>query len=144
MTAATKLDSSTRLQDQSAHTAGRRSAALANALVLQLAKQIVGSRLVLMLALLVLRPLMKSLTKPPSRLSRSDAGDLAGDKVSLSGRADNAIKLSPSFEQQIAAAEHGRAGSEACRASGEGLVAAMLNEELDGTSTGRHIAHEPG
>jgi len=48
--------------------------------------------------------LMKSLTKAPARLSRSDAGDLAGDKVSLSGRADNAIKLSPSFEQQIAAA----------------------------------------
>src|SRR5882757_3540149 len=72
--------------------------------VTQLAKQIVGAALVLLLALLVLRPLMKSLTKAPSRLSRSDAGDLAGDKVSLSGRADNAIKLSPSFEQQIAAA----------------------------------------
>jgi flagellar M-ring protein FliF len=72
--------------------------------VTQLAKQIVGAVLVLLLALLVLRPLMKSLTRAPSRLSRSDAGDLAGDKVSLSGRADNAIKLSPSFEQQIAAA----------------------------------------
>ncbi|MEA3106605.1 MAG: flagellar M-ring protein FliF [Gammaproteobacteria bacterium] len=72
--------------------------------VTQLAKQIVGAVLVLLLALLVLRPLMKSLTRAPSRLSRSDAGDLAGDKVSLSGRAENAIKLSPSFEQQIAAA----------------------------------------
>jgi flagellar M-ring protein FliF len=73
--------------------------------VTQLAKQIVGAALVLLVALLVLRPLMKSLTKAPARLgSRSDAGDLAGDRVSLSGKADNAIKLSPSFEQQIAAA----------------------------------------
>jgi flagellar M-ring protein FliF len=73
--------------------------------VTQLAKQIVGAALVLLVALLVLRPLMKSLTKVPARLgSRSDAGDLAGDRVSLSGNADTAIKLSPSFEQQIAAA----------------------------------------
>jgi flagellar M-ring protein FliF len=73
--------------------------------VTQLAKQIVGAALVLLVALLVLRPLMKSLTKPQARLgSRSDAGDLAGDKLSLSGKTDNAIKLSPSFEQQIAAA----------------------------------------
>jgi flagellar M-ring protein FliF len=73
--------------------------------VTQLAKQIVGAALVLLVALLVLRPLMKSLTKSPARLgSRSDAGDLAGDKLSLSGKGDNAIKLSPSFEQQIAAA----------------------------------------
>jgi flagellar M-ring protein FliF len=73
--------------------------------VTQLAKQIVGAALVLLLALLVLRPLMKSLTKAPARPgSRSDGGDLAGDKVSLSGKAENAIKLSPSFEQQIAAA----------------------------------------
>jgi flagellar M-ring protein FliF len=73
--------------------------------VTQLAKQIVGAALVLLVALLVLRPLMKSLTKPPAKAgSRSDAGDLAGDKLSLSGKADNAIKLSPSFEQQIAAA----------------------------------------
>ncbi len=73
--------------------------------VTQLAKQIVGAALVLLVALLVLRPLMKSLTKAPGRPgSRSDAGELAGDKVSLSGKAENAIKLSPSFEQQIAAA----------------------------------------
>src|SRR5258706_2263370 len=73
--------------------------------VTQLAKQIVGAALVLLLAFLVLRPLMKSLTKAPARLgSRSEAGDLAGDKVSLSGKAEHAIKLNPSFEQQIAAA----------------------------------------
>jgi flagellar M-ring protein FliF len=73
--------------------------------VTQLAKQIVGAALVLLVALLVLRPLMRSLTKAPARLgSRSGAGELAGDKVSLSGKAENAIKLSPSFEQQIAAA----------------------------------------
>ena len=73
--------------------------------VMQLAKQIVGAGLVLLVALLVLRPLMKSLTRPSSRSgSRSESAELAGDKVSLSGKADNAIKLSPSFEQQIAAA----------------------------------------
>lgn len=74
--------------------------------VTQLAKQIVGALLVLVVAFLVLRPLMKSLTKAPSRLisGSGDATDLAGDRVSLSGRSGPAIKLSPSFEQQIAAA----------------------------------------
>ena len=73
--------------------------------VTQLAKQIVGAGLVLLVALLVLRPLMKSLTRSPMRtLSASEAAELEGDKVSLSGKAENAIKLSPSFEQQIAAA----------------------------------------
>jgi flagellar M-ring protein FliF len=75
--------------------------------VLQLAKQIVGAGLVLVVAFLVLRPLMKSLTKAPARLasSPSDFTDLAGDRVSLSGKgAPGAIKLAPSFEQQIAAA----------------------------------------
>jgi flagellar M-ring protein FliF len=74
--------------------------------VTQLAKQIVGALLVLVVAFLVLRPLMKSLTKAPSRLisGSGDATDLAGDRVSLSGRNGPAIKLSPSFEQQIAAA----------------------------------------
>jgi flagellar M-ring protein FliF len=72
--------------------------------VTQLAKQIVGALLVLVVAFLVLRPLMKSLTKAPSRLT-SDTNDLlAGDRVSLSGKNGPAIKLSPSFEQQIAAA----------------------------------------
>src|SRR5580692_2406569 len=42
--------------------------------VTQLAKQIVGAALVLLVALLVLRPLMKSLTKAPARPGRSDAG----------------------------------------------------------------------
>jgi flagellar M-ring protein FliF len=65
--------------------------------VTQLAKQIVGAGLVLLVAFLVLRPLMKSLTKPVSRLTAGSAesGDAAGGK---------AIKLAPSFEQQIAAA----------------------------------------
>jgi flagellar M-ring protein FliF len=64
----------------------------------------VGAALVLTVAFLILRPLMKSLTKSGSRLKAADgeAGDLAGDRVSLSG--GNPIKLSPSFEQQIAAA----------------------------------------
>lgn len=70
--------------------------------LLQLAKQIVGAALVLIVAFLVLRPLMKSLTKPSKR-SSSAGEDLDGDTLSLSGQG-KAIKLSPSFEQQIAAA----------------------------------------
>jgi flagellar M-ring protein FliF len=69
----------------------------------QLAKQIVGAALVLVVAFLVLRPLMKSLTKPVGRLSAGAAEDVEGDRLSLSGQG-KAIKLSPSFEQQIAAA----------------------------------------
>jgi flagellar M-ring protein FliF len=72
----------------------------------QLAKQIVGAALVLVVAFLVLRPLMKSLTKSaPRRAGGSgDAGDIEGDRVTLSGPGGKAIKLAPSFEQQIAAA----------------------------------------
>jgi flagellar biosynthesis/type III secretory pathway M-ring protein FliF/YscJ len=44
------------------------------------------------------------LTKPAGRAGSSNDGDYAGDRVSLSGQNANAIKLSPSFEQQIAAA----------------------------------------
>jgi flagellar M-ring protein FliF len=74
--------------------------------ITQLAKQIVGAALVLVVAFLVLRPLMKSLTKSVPRLTGggSDAGDIEGDRVSLSGQGGKAIKLAPSFEQQIAAA----------------------------------------
>ena len=73
--------------------------------ITQLAKQIVGAGLVLVVAFLVLRPLMKSLTKSPSTfVSGGEATDLAGDRVSLSGKGSGAIKLAPSFEQQIAAA----------------------------------------
>jgi flagellar M-ring protein FliF len=75
--------------------------------VLALAKQVVGAGLVLVVAFLVLRPLMKSLTKAPARItvSNPESTDLAGDRVSLSGKsAPGAIKLAPSFEQQIAAA----------------------------------------
>jgi flagellar M-ring protein FliF len=74
----------------------------------QLAKQIVGAGLVLVVAFLVLRPLMKSLTKSVPRLRAGaragEAGDLDGDRVSISGQGGKAIKLAPSFEQQIAAA----------------------------------------
>jgi flagellar M-ring protein FliF len=73
--------------------------------VTQLAKQIVGAALLLVVAFLVLRPLMKSLTKPGGRSGAGAEGDdLDGDKLSLSGQGGKAIKLSPSFEQQIAAA----------------------------------------
>ena len=73
--------------------------------ITQLAKQIVGAALVLVVAFLVLRPLMRSLTKSAPRITAgADAGDLDGDRVSLSGQGGKAIKLAPSFEQQIAAA----------------------------------------
>jgi flagellar M-ring protein FliF len=74
--------------------------------ITQLAKQIVGAALVLVVAFLVLRPLMKSLTKSAPRLTAAggDAGDLDGDRLSISGQGGKAIKLAPSFEQQIAAA----------------------------------------
>jgi flagellar M-ring protein FliF len=71
--------------------------------LIQLAKQIVGAALVLLVAFLVLRPLMKSLTKPAKRSSAASGDDIDGDRLSLSGQG-KAIKLSPSFEQQIAAA----------------------------------------
>ncbi len=70
----------------------------------QLAKQIVGAALVLVVAFLVLRPLMKSLTKPGRRSSAGAGDDIEGDRLSLSGQGGKPIKLSPSFEQQIAAA----------------------------------------
>jgi flagellar M-ring protein FliF len=69
----------------------------------QLAKQIIGAALVLVVAFLVLRPLMKSLTKPAGRPSASSGEEIEGDRVSLSGQG-KPIKLAPSFEQQIAAA----------------------------------------
>jgi flagellar M-ring protein FliF len=72
--------------------------------VIQMAKQIVGAALVLLVAFLVLRPLMKSLTKSAPRITDGDASDFAGDRVSISGQGGKAIKLAPSFEQQIAAA----------------------------------------
>ena len=74
--------------------------------ITQLAKQIVCAGLVLVVAFLVLRPLMKSLTKSAPRLRAGtvDTGTLDGDRVSISGQGGKAIKLAPSFEQQIAAA----------------------------------------
>jgi flagellar M-ring protein FliF len=75
--------------------------------ITQLAKQAVGAGLVLVVAFLVLRPLMKSLTRSAPRLAAAggEASDLDGDRVSLSGaKGTPAIKLAPSFEQQIAAA----------------------------------------
>ena len=71
--------------------------------LISLAKQIVGAALVLVVAFLVLRPLMKSLTKSPRRSSAAAGEDLDGDRLSLSGQG-KPIKLAPSFEQQIAAA----------------------------------------
>jgi flagellar M-ring protein FliF len=73
--------------------------------VTQLAKQIVGALLVLTVAFLVLRPLMKSLTKTTVTVEKiADSADPQGDRLSLSGKDANAIKLAPSFEQQVVAA----------------------------------------
>jgi flagellar M-ring protein FliF len=69
--------------------------------VSQVAKQIVGAGLVLLVAFLILRPLMKLLTKPPRSAGAEDA---SADRVSLSGDGGRPIRLQPSFEQQIAAA----------------------------------------
>jgi len=65
------------------------------------AKQAVGAGLVLLVAFLILRPLMKSLTKTPRGNPRIEEGE---DRVSLSGQGGKPIKLQASFEQQIAAA----------------------------------------
>src|ERR1700731_2365488 len=51
--------------------------------ITQLAKQIVGAALVLVVAFLVLRPLMKSLTKPAGRVSAS-VEEIGGDRLGLS------------------------------------------------------------
>jgi flagellar M-ring protein FliF len=74
--------------------------------VTQIGKQLLGAGLVLLVAFLILRPLMKSLTGPPLRASAAtpEPAELEGDRASLSGQAGKAIKLAPSFEQQIAAA----------------------------------------
>jgi len=64
------------------------------------AKQALGAGLVLLVAFLILRPLMKSLTKTP-KAARDAEGE---DRVSLSAQGGKPIKLQPSFEQQIAAA----------------------------------------
>jgi flagellar M-ring protein FliF len=75
--------------------------------LIQLAKQLVGAGLVLVVAFFVLKPLMKALTRSGGRSSAAGAqiGELDGDRVILSGQGGGkAIKLQPSFEQQIAAA----------------------------------------
>ena len=73
--------------------------------LIQLAKQLVGAGLVLVVAFLILRPLMKSLTKGAVRTGAgSESLELGGDKLTLSNKSENPIKLQPSFEQQVAAA----------------------------------------
>jgi flagellar M-ring protein FliF len=74
--------------------------------VTQLAKQVVGALLVLTIAFLVLRPLMKSLTRTAPKIAArdEDAADPEADRLSLSGQSGKPLKLSPSFEQQLAAA----------------------------------------
>jgi flagellar M-ring protein FliF len=72
--------------------------------VMQLAKQLLGAGLVLLVAFLIVKPLMRSLTRPAGRAAGGADADPGADKLTLSGKSENAIKLQPSFEQQVAAA----------------------------------------
>jgi flagellar M-ring protein FliF len=73
--------------------------------VTTLAKQAVGVGLVLLVAFMVLRPLMTNLTKPTVRVLPAGAKPGPEAEAGSGGApAQGAIKLQPSFEQQIAAA----------------------------------------
>jgi flagellar M-ring protein FliF len=76
-----------------------------SALLKQVARQGVAVLLVLVLALVVLRPIMKNLMvggrAGALALESGSAGDLARDKVTLSGGPAHAL---PNYEQQVAAA----------------------------------------
>ena len=72
--------------------------------VAAIGKQVVGALLVLVVAFIVLRPLMRNLTGVPKGAGQSSA-ELDADKVTLSGKKEEqAIKLAPSFEAQLTAA----------------------------------------
>lgn len=77
----------------------------ANPMLKQIARQGIAVVLVLVLALVVLRPIVKNLLTPPPRLASLTAdgagGDLARDRVTLSGGANPGL---PNYEQQVAAA----------------------------------------
>ena len=106
----------------------------------------VGALLVLVLAFLVLRPLMKNLTRAP-RLPGAAAGELAGDKVTLGGSGGaGAIKLAPSFEAQLAAARSlvGQDPKRAAQVVKEWVAPmASANDEIRRYPTRRDPAHEP-
>jgi flagellar M-ring protein FliF len=82
----------------------------ANQLLKQLARQGVAVLAVLVLALVVLRPIMKTLLAPPrsgpGRLEGGIGGDLSRDRVTLSGGAGGSGHAPglPNYEQQVAAA----------------------------------------
>jgi flagellar M-ring protein FliF len=81
----------------------------ANAFLKQIARQGVAVLAVLVLALVVLRPIMRTLLAPPrAALARLDGGggDLARDKVTLSagGAGSGQHQGLPNFEQHVAAA----------------------------------------
>jgi flagellar M-ring protein FliF len=75
--------------------------------VVQLAKQVTGAALVLMVAFLVLRPLMKSLTKSSMTVVTTTVESRMSRRTASACRqqpAEPPIKLAPSFEQQVVAA----------------------------------------
>ena len=95
-----------------------------NPMVGQIAKQLVGAGLVLLVAFLILRPLMKSLTKGGKGVTASlTGGDVSADRVSLSGKGgrecDQTIAEFRAADRSGSNA--GRAGSQAGRTSSEGL-----------------------
>ena len=80
----------------------------ANPAFKQLGRQGVAVLAVLVLALVVLRPIMKTLLAPPraalARLESGAAGDLARDKVTLTGGGAGGNPALPNYEQHVAAA----------------------------------------
>jgi flagellar M-ring protein FliF len=76
-------------------------------MIKQIARQGIAVLLVLVLAMVVLRPIMKTLLAPPARsagalIGGGTPGDLARDKVTLS--AGGGPPGLPNYEQQVAAA----------------------------------------
>jgi flagellar M-ring protein FliF len=73
-----------------------------------MARQALGAALVLVVAFMVLRPLMKSLTRPapalrlPMAVGESGMPELAGDRVTLTAGPGGGFM--PNYEQQVAAA----------------------------------------
>jgi flagellar M-ring protein FliF len=73
--------------------------------VKDIGKQLFGAVLVLIVAFLVLRPLMKSLTRPQAP-SGGMLSNLTPDQMNISRGGAGAAQMAPSFEQQVAAARN--------------------------------------
>lgn len=85
----------------------------ANPLIKQAARQGAAVLMVVLLALVVLRPIMKNLVQPAGKAlvaaDRGGASDLAGDRVTLSSAGVGGLATAggpPNYEQQVAAARN--------------------------------------